>query len=401
MREATDRTTTANLLFRGYTNADLWLDDVRFSDTGIVDVPTPDTTRADRSGHALSASTAPLTPAARSTCPGRPPPTPSASPATSSTAAPLPGTYGAPTTLGNVTTYTDATAVDRHPLLLRGRPRVDAAGNESAKSPEADATALDNSPPATPTGLAATPGISSIALSWNANSEPDLLGYNVYYNGIKHNALPVTSTSYTHFGLLASTVYSYRITAVDIAGDESAPSAAVIASSLDFTAPGPPPSLTAADTPGDTGGSISLSWTAATDDVAVTGYRVRRGTVSGSYDTTFTLGAVTSYADATAVTGTRYYYAVRAVDAAGNLGNPSPEASAVAVDNGGVLPPAAFDGTFESGTDGASARPRPGRCPAPPSAPSTTPLAPRTAPCPAGSRARRPPRPQAPRFRPS
>ena len=39
MREATDRTTTANLLFRGYTNADLWLDDVRFSDTGIVDPP--------------------------------------------------------------------------------------------------------------------------------------------------------------------------------------------------------------------------------------------------------------------------------------------------------------------------------------------------------------------------
>ena len=32
MREATDRTTTANILFRGYTNADLWVDDLRFSD---------------------------------------------------------------------------------------------------------------------------------------------------------------------------------------------------------------------------------------------------------------------------------------------------------------------------------------------------------------------------------
>ena len=39
MREATDRTTTANWLFRGYTNADLWLDDVRFSNTGFVDPP--------------------------------------------------------------------------------------------------------------------------------------------------------------------------------------------------------------------------------------------------------------------------------------------------------------------------------------------------------------------------
>ena len=33
------------------------------------------------------------------------------------------GVYGAPTALGNVTTYTDATAVDRHPLLLRGLRR--------------------------------------------------------------------------------------------------------------------------------------------------------------------------------------------------------------------------------------------------------------------------------------
>ncbi len=43
MREATDRTTTANLLFRGYTNADLWLDDVRFSTpaSSTCSDPTP------------------------------------------------------------------------------------------------------------------------------------------------------------------------------------------------------------------------------------------------------------------------------------------------------------------------------------------------------------------------
>ena len=38
----------------------------------------------------------------------------------------------------------------------------------------------DTTPPATPTGLAATPGSGSVALSWTANNEADLAGYNVY-----------------------------------------------------------------------------------------------------------------------------------------------------------------------------------------------------------------------------
>ena len=66
MREATDRTTTANLLFRAYQNADLWLDDVRFADGGIVEARRP-THAAHRSRHALGTSTRPLTRAARST----------------------------------------------------------------------------------------------------------------------------------------------------------------------------------------------------------------------------------------------------------------------------------------------------------------------------------------------
>ncbi len=72
MREATDRTTTANLLFRGYTNADLWLDDVRFSDTGIVDEgdTTPPSAPAT-----LTAVDRPADQGARSTCRGPPLPT--------------------------------------------------------------------------------------------------------------------------------------------------------------------------------------------------------------------------------------------------------------------------------------------------------------------------------------
>ena len=49
----------------------------------------------------------------------------------------------------------------------------------------------------------------------------------------------------------------------------------------------------------------------------------------------------------------RYYYAVSAIDAAGNEGAKSPESSAIAVDNS-VTPPAGFDGTFENAADGAA-----------------------------------------------
>ena len=74
-RGANTITTTHGLLFRAYQNANLWLDDVRYSDSGI-------TRRRHHAAHRAaprsSPSTTPPTRAARSTCPGRPPPTTSA-----------------------------------------------------------------------------------------------------------------------------------------------------------------------------------------------------------------------------------------------------------------------------------------------------------------------------------
>ena len=80
--------------------------------------------------------------------------------------------------------------------------------------------------------------------------------------------------------------------------------------SADTQPPSAPSTLTAQASGPD---RVDLSWSAATDDVGVTGYEVQRdGLVIA------TLGTVTSYADTSVSRGTRYEYVVKAVDAGGN-----------------------------------------------------------------------------------
>ena len=82
---------------------------------------------------------------------------------------------------------------------------------------------------------------------------------------------------------------------------------------------------------------VDLSWTASTDDVAVTGYDIFRNGVKIK-----TIGNVVSYSDTTVAPSTTYQYQVQAFDAAGN---PSGLSSAA-----GVTTPAGwFSDRFESG----------------------------------------------------
>src|SRR4029077_13543274 len=88
----------------------------------------------------------------------------------------------------------------------------------------------------------------------------------------------------------------------------------------DTTAPSTPGSLTA--TAASTS-QINLSWTASTDNVGVTGYRVyRAGTLIA------TVGAVTAYQNTGLTAATTYSYTVQAIDAAGNASGQSNAAAA-------------------------------------------------------------------------
>ncbi|MFG2594343.1 glycoside hydrolase family 6 protein [Streptomyces sp. NPDC048462] len=79
-----------------------------------------------------------------------------------------------------------------------------------------------------------------------------------------------------------------------------------------------------------TSGSVSLSWTASTDDTGVTGYDVFRGGAKVGSTTT------TSYTDTGLTASTAYSYTVKAKDAAGNVSAASGALSATTSAGGGT-----------------------------------------------------------------
>lgn len=97
-------------------------------------------------------------------------------------------------------------------------------------------TSSDTTAPSAPSGLAATAGDSSVALAWTANSESDLLEYEVYRDTTANvsltaanqlNSTQLTTNAYTDTSVINGTTYYYAVTAVDTSGNESAAPTAV------------------------------------------------------------------------------------------------------------------------------------------------------------------------------
>ena len=195
----------------------------------------------------------------------------------------------------------------------------DAAGNRSAKtsvsgSTSACPTTTDKTAPSAPTGLKATSATqTSVSLSWTASTDNiGVTGYGAYRDGA--SAGSSASTSYTVSGLVCGTSYTLAVDAYDAAGNRSAKtsvsgSTSACPTTTDKTAPSAPTGLKATSA---TQTSVSLSWTASTDNIGVTGYGAYRdGASAGS-------SASTSYTVSGLVCGTSYTLAVDAYDAAGN-----------------------------------------------------------------------------------
>jgi Tol biopolymer transport system component/flagellar hook assembly protein FlgD/fibronectin type 3 domain-containing protein len=93
----------------------------------------------------------------------------------------------------------------------------------------------DTIPPQAPLLGGEIEGKTAIHLQWPANSEPDLVGYHLYRNGQKLNNAPLATLEYSDPNLTEGT-FTYTLIAVDLAGNQSAPSSPFTAT-IDLTAP--------------------------------------------------------------------------------------------------------------------------------------------------------------------
>ena len=188
----------------------------------------------------------------------------------------------------------------------------DAVGNVSPAAATSATTPADTQSPTMPGDLLTSPtSTSSIALSWSPSGDDvGVAGYRISRDG--QEVATVAGTSWTDGGLQASTTYGYSVVAFDAAGNVSGAATASATTPAPDTQPPTTPTLTALVTKG---GTTKLTWTAASDDVAVAGYRVyREGTLYAT-----TTGTSLSIRK---IRGTFSYFVV-AFDAAGNVGEPS------------------------------------------------------------------------------
>jgi hypothetical protein len=155
-------------------------------------------------------------------------------------------------------------------------------------------------------------------------------GY-VYVNptpNVASVALPQASQQLTHANLLSAISSIPIVSSISLPGHNAAFLVKAVATPVvDTTAPSVPGGLTAVAA---SSSQINLSWTASTDNVGVTGYRVfRAGTLLA------TLGAVTTFQDTGLAPSTSFSYTVQAFDAAGNA---SAQSAVVSVSTLAVAP---------------------------------------------------------------
>jgi chitodextrinase len=189
-------------------------------------------------------------------------------------------------------------------------------------------TVRDTAAPTRPSSVGVSASSGKPVLSWGASTDNiGVAGYIVYRStngsqGTEVARTPASVRTWTDNGFKEKVRYTYSVKAFDTAGNLSALSA--LRSVTPSQAPSAP-SLSVVLSSGDP----RLTWSASTDNVGVAGYVVYRSTSGGTGSEIARTTSLT-WTDTSATARRRYYYNVRAYDAAGNLSSRSAIISIVA-----------------------------------------------------------------------
>jgi len=224
------------------------------------------------------------------------------------------------TTAANVTSYshTGLTASTAYYYRIRATNGAGDSANTTVVSATTPAAAT---PPATPSGLAATAASpTSISLSWADNSNNET-GFKIERGTSASGPFAqiilvgAGSTSYSDTGLNASTTYYYQVRATNSTGDSAYTPVASATTPATVIIPLAPSGLTATTASAT---SISLSWTDNSNNE--TAFKIERGaSTSGPFvQITTTSANAASFDDSGLTALTTYYYRLRATNSAGD-----------------------------------------------------------------------------------
>jgi RHS repeat-associated protein len=189
-----------------------------------------------------------------------------------------PGGATADTSGATAAVVTDLTNGTSYTFTVRAR---NSTGSGPASAPSS--AVMPTGAPDVPTAVSAVPGDSLATVSWsppaNTGGAP-IIGYTITASPGGATANTVGATTVVFSSLTNGTSYTFTVTATTVAGTSapSAPSAPVTPAAP----PEPPTNVTA--TAGD--GSATISWTAPTGTVGITGYTVTASPGGFSANTT-------------------------------------------------------------------------------------------------------------------
>lgn len=193
---------------------------------------------------------------------------------------------------------------------------ADPAGNVGPRSASASVTLRGLIAPRNPVAVA---GVQKITLSWTANTEPELTGYEVLRFTDPGQATPNATfnsvlTTFVDTPVVAGQTYVYRVRAVGLQGLQSD-----LSNFVSAQAEAPRPILSAPRTVQAAGGigRVTISW-AANAEPELTGYRVLRYSDPGQATPEATFSSVqTAFVDSPLVAGRTVVYRVQALGVSG------------------------------------------------------------------------------------